>query len=172
MNENPLLTTMHTIFVREHNRLARSIKDLAPHFCDETLFQEARYEIFHQTSFHLQKELRFNLRFDVRDFCRRILIAEWQNIVYNEFLPIVLSDTVMQENNLNSKKRSDYDGDVNPGTRNGFAAAAFRFGHTLLSPNVNTLFDNGTLSVTTLHDRLFVKMDPAEMSGVSLIEPY
>ncbi len=36
------LTSIHTLFMREHNRLARDLKRLNPHWESETLYQEAR----------------------------------------------------------------------------------------------------------------------------------
>jgi len=37
--ENPMLTTIHMIFLREHNRLADQIRRLLPAASDETWFQ-------------------------------------------------------------------------------------------------------------------------------------
>lgn len=42
MDENIALTSIHTLFVREHNRLARDLKRMNPQWDSETLYQEAR----------------------------------------------------------------------------------------------------------------------------------
>lgn len=41
-NENPFLTGMHTLFVREHNRLCEELKTAYPNWSDEQLYQYAR----------------------------------------------------------------------------------------------------------------------------------
>jgi len=64
------LVVMHTIFLREHNRLASELAQLNPHWSDEELFLEAR----------------------------QILMAEMQVIVYKEFLPALLGITLINQN--------------------------------------------------------------------------
>lgn len=57
-----MLTVMHTIWVREHNRIAEQISCQVPGQSDEYYYQHAR----------------------------RIVIAEIQHITYNEYLPVML----------------------------------------------------------------------------------
>ncbi|XP_069470953.1 myeloperoxidase-like [Ambystoma mexicanum] len=42
VSEQPGLTAFHTLFVREHNRVARQLRQLNPRWTGETLYQEAR----------------------------------------------------------------------------------------------------------------------------------
>lgn len=60
-NEQPILAAMHTLFVREHNRICDELKIKHPEWVDEQLFQHAR----------------------------RMVIAYFSNIVYHEWLPVL-----------------------------------------------------------------------------------
>jgi hypothetical protein len=61
-NENIELTSLHTLFMREHNRIANALHAQNPSFSDETLYQLARRQVG----------------------------AEIQAITYNEWIPAVL----------------------------------------------------------------------------------
>ena len=101
------MAVTHTVFLREHNRVAEELEDLNPHWDDERLYQETK----------------------------RIVTAQMQHITYNEWLPIIIGRDKMQEfglNPLNSGFSSDYDPTLNPAILNEFATAAFRFGHSLI----------------------------------------
>ena len=111
VNEMAALTVQHTAWVREHNRVAEELQTINPRWEDDRVFEEAR----------------------------RIVIAQWQNIVFTEWLPILLGPTYMRAfglTPLTSGYSQDYDPDFDPRITNEFATAAFRFAHTLITPNV------------------------------------
>ena len=107
--EMPGLATMHTLFLREHNRLADAIKSKASEAMDdEETFQAAR----------------------------RLMIAEWQNIIYSEYLPIVLGNKAMKDHSIELPSDygsfSKYNDKTDPSITNSFATAAYRFGHSMI----------------------------------------
>lgn len=120
-NEQPELTVMHTLWLREHNRLAAQLSLLNSHWGDERLYQEAR----------------------------KIVGAEMQHITYNEWLPIVLGMKYMEENKLKPTEDGShsqlYDPEVDPSITNVFATAAFRFGHSLVQGTMEWYGLFGTL---------------------------
>ncbi|XP_015434799.1 PREDICTED: uncharacterized protein LOC107190503 [Dufourea novaeangliae] len=132
-NENLHLTTMHLIWARQHNRIADQLAKINPTWNDETLYEEAR----------------------------RIVGAQMQHITYQEFVPIVLGEAETALRDLKPHRggyRESYPDDPNldPTIANNFAAAAFRFAHTLL-PGLMKVTDKqrGTSSYVELHRMLF-----------------
>ena len=89
--------------------MAKQLKEINPSWNDELLFQNAR----------------------------RILNAEWQHVIYNEFLPILLGQKFMKEFGLRALTKGfnqgGYRDDFDPSVTNEFSAAAFRVGHTMMS---------------------------------------
>uniref|UniRef100_A0A915ILR4 Ig-like domain-containing protein n=1 Tax=Romanomermis culicivorax TaxID=13658 RepID=A0A915ILR4_ROMCU len=105
-NEQLGLLAMHTLWLREHNRLAGALFKINPHWDGERLFQEAR----------------------------KIVGAQIQHITYEHWLPKVLGAGTSFLGDY-----SAYDPNVDPSVANAFAAAAFRFGHTLIQPMLHRL---------------------------------
>lgn len=104
-NQNPQLTVLQIIFLREHNRIATVLSHINPHWDDSTLYEEAR----------------------------RILIAEFQHINYHEWLPILLGTDNMIKYGLLYKTNgytNDYKENVDPSVINAHAHAAFRYFHS------------------------------------------
>lgn len=66
-NENPGLTSMHTLWVREHNRIADQLGARHPEWSDEKIYQDSREQV----------------------------VAQLQAITYNEFLPHLLGEDAL-----------------------------------------------------------------------------
>ncbi|XP_050497298.1 chorion peroxidase [Diabrotica virgifera virgifera] len=130
-NENVHLTTMHLLWVRQHNNIAQNLSKINTHWDDETIFQETR----------------------------RIVAAQMQHITYNEFLPILLGHNLMRKYDLLPLKRGyskKYNDSLNPNIANNFATAAFRFAHSII-PGLMKLLANDTSSpeYVQMHKMLF-----------------
>ncbi|XP_046420327.1 peroxidase-like [Neodiprion fabricii] len=107
-NQNPQLTVMQIMLLREHNRIADVLAHLNPHWTDEIVFQEAR----------------------------RIAIAQHQYITYYEWLPIFLGvenslcHKIIYDTN---GYVDDYSPSINPSILNEHSNAAFRYFHSLIA---------------------------------------
>lgn len=134
INEQVALTSMHTVFYREHNRVVAILTDLNPHWDGERLYQEAR----------------------------RIVIAEWQHIVYSEYLPKILGADFLGE-------YVDYDSTVDATIANAFATAAFRFGHSQimpLFPRLDSNYEPLPIGPLKLQDAFFAPFRILEEGGI------
>jgi peroxidase len=101
VNENLEMTTLETLFVRNHNLIAEKLKIDHPTWTDEQLFEEAR----------------------------KLNIAEYQSIIYNEWIPAVLGANALPA-------YTGYKSNVDAAISNEFATVAFRFGHSLVSQEI------------------------------------
>ncbi|GBB95321.1 hypothetical protein RclHR1_02510015 [Rhizophagus clarus] len=99
-SENIQLALMHTIWIREHNYQAKQVVINNPKLAgnDEEIYQRAR----------------------------RWTIAEYQHIVYEEFLPAALG--------FKMPPYGGYDQNIYVDTSAIFAAVAFRYGHSQVRP--------------------------------------
>ena len=102
VNEQIGLTIMHTIWMREHNRIARKLGEINSCWNDEKLYQESR----------------------------KIVGAMLQMITYEEFLPMLFGEYY----NEYVPRYTAYNPFVDATVPNVFAAAAYRFGHSLVRP--------------------------------------
>ncbi|WP_428512916.1 peroxidase family protein [Roseovarius sp.] len=131
--ENVMLSSMHTTFTREHNRIVDELAAADPTLTDEALFNIARAQVE----------------------------ALVQAVTFNEFLPILVGPDAIAA-------YDGYDPTVNPGISVEFSTAVFRLGHTLLSSNLQSVAEDGTVGPSlALRDAFF---QPALLDQPDLIE--
>ncbi|XP_071150270.1 chorion peroxidase-like [Mytilus edulis] len=121
----PSLQLNHLVLVREHNRLAKMLKQINPYWDNDRVFEETR----------------------------RIVIAEMQHITYNEYLPAILSPRSMKRYNLRPRKcgfDDCYNVKIDAAVRNAFSAAAFRMGHSQTMREQSLLADDFKTKKTEL----------------------
>ncbi|KAF7389163.1 hypothetical protein HZH66_010300 [Vespula vulgaris] len=110
-SEQPALTVMHTMWIREHNRIMEGLRQINSHWDGEKLYQQSR----------------------------RIISAMLQHLTYNEFLPRILGWNAVSLYGLKLLPQGyykEYSPTCNPSVLNEFATAAFRIGHSLLRPHL------------------------------------
>lgn len=108
--ENPSLTALQTLFVREHNYQVDRLQHEHPHWSGDQLYEQAR----------------------------AIVGAEIAHITYAEFLPHLLGAGTIAP-------YQGYDPTVDARITEEFAGAAFRFGHSIVSPETLKLDNYGAL---------------------------
>ncbi|XP_064489819.1 peroxidase-like [Ornithodoros turicata] len=106
VNEQPALMSLHVIWLRRHNDVARTLQRLNPSWDDERLFQEAR----------------------------RVIAAQFQIVMYTEWLLVVLGPEVMAQYGITPLQCgfSEYNAMLDATPLTEFATAAYRVGHTLI----------------------------------------
>ncbi len=110
-NQSASLITHHTIWVREHNYQVDRLSAKFPSWTQDQLFEAAR----------------------------AVTEAEWQHVVYSEYLTKLLGENALQA-------YDGYKSSVNPSVINEWATVAFRFGHDQSSNVFNILEENGSAS--------------------------
>ena len=117
-NEQAGLTAMHSLFVREHNRLAQDIDDRL------TANEPALVQKFNDSGLS-QGDF-------IYEAARAVVGAQMQIITYEEFIPVLLGPNALTP-------YSGYDNSVNVQINNEFSTAAYRFGHTMISSLLHQL---------------------------------
>lgn len=107
-NENIALTSMHTIWVREHNHWVDELRAEHPHWSEQELFDAAKI----------------------------MVEAEMQNVVWNEWLPLLLGEDALPG-------YGGYDAHADGTIATEFSTAAFRLGHSLLPSELLKLTETG-----------------------------
>ena len=122
--ENPDLTSIDVLFVREHNYWVAKLHAEEPALSGDQLYARAR----------------------------AITTAEYQNIIYSGYLPSLLGSAA-------PGAYTGYDPNVNPSIMEEFSTAAFRFGHTIISPEESKIANDGT--VLQVQDLIVAAGEPA-----------
>ena len=121
-NEQIGLTATHTLFVREHNRIAT---DLASRIDGGEAELIAKRDASIAASNGVDSEADF-----IYQSARKLVGAQIQKITYDEFLPVLLGSSSP------ASSAASYNPTIDAGVSNEFSTAAFRVGHTMLSPDL------------------------------------
>ncbi|EAR22695.1 peroxidase family protein [Nitrococcus mobilis] len=151
-NEQLGLTAVHTLFVREHNRLADQLSDrLAPSNADpaDPLLAILRDQAIATADNGIDNQGDF-----IYYAARKVVGAQIQKITYNEFVPVLLGNDALDA-------YSAYDESINPGISNAFSTAAYRVGHTMLPSQLMRShdLDAANATATPLKDAFFNPAD-------------
>ncbi|WP_223217093.1 peroxidase family protein, partial [Rhizobium cauense] len=119
-NENFALTSIHTIWARNHNFHVEGLEAAGFEGTAEELFQAAKM----------------------------LNEAEYQRVVFDEYLEVLLGGLRSE----GTHGFEEYDPNSNPAISHEFAAAAFRFGHSLIGQTMTVLDENGQPQQVQLFD--------------------
>jgi peroxidase len=110
VSENPEITAVTTLFMREHNYWVRTLREQHAGWSGGQLY----------------------------DMAKAITTAEYQNIIYNEFLPLLIGPVI--------KPYVGYDSRINPQVTQEFTTGAFRVGHTQVSETQSGIDNDGKVT--------------------------
>jgi len=129
--ENPELTAITILFMREHNFWVGTLKAQHPDWTADQLYNMAK----------------------------AITTAEYQNIIYQEYLPLLLGPAL--------GPYRGYDPTVNAQVSQEFSTAAFRMGHSQISDTQEGLDANGNVVFTeSLAQAFFNTPEIDESNGI------
>lgn len=143
-NEQIGLTAAHTLFAREHNRLVGELT--ARLAAGDAMLAAERDAAILDAGNGIANQDDFTF-----EAARKIVGAQMQKITYTEFLPALLGVDL-------TRAYTGYDETVDAGISSEFSSAAFRVGHTMLSPSLLRVDDSGptaAVSSVALRDAFF-----------------
>jgi peroxidase len=115
VNEQTHLTVLHTVYLREHNRIAKQLAKINLEWDDERLYHETRH----------------------------IIAAGVQHVMVNEFLPLLLGHKHIADYQFKPAANGGYwqghDPRVTISTGTAFASAAFRYGHSMIEGTIRRM---------------------------------
>ena len=127
--EHAGLTSMHTVWLREHNHWAGVIAGAKGSWTSDQVFWKAR----------------------------QLVIAEFQKIIYEEWLPALLGSMT------HLMGTPEHDPSLSPDIHTEFAVAAFRVGHSMVNNHIET--DSGTVSLIQLFTQSLQRHSPTSTLG-------
>jgi peroxidase len=111
VGQTPLLVSQHLLWVRNHNHWVAEIEAKHPDWTQDQIFNAAQ----------------------------ALNIAEWQHVVYDEYLVKLLGEDALAE-------YEGYNSSVDPSIINEFSTVAFRFGHDQSSQEQKPLNEDGSVN--------------------------
>lgn len=134
-NEQIGLTAVHSLFMREHNRIADNLKTRLDNG-DIALVNKLQESGLSEGDF-------------IFESARKVVGAQMQIITYDQWIPVVLGENALEE-------YSGYDDQIDASVSTEFSTAAFRFGHTMLSPDLLRVDNQGNIVESlSLRDSFF-----------------
>ena len=148
VNQHPGLMVLHTLFMRLHNYHAKNLHQTNPRWDDDRLFHEAR----------------------------KITIAQYQHIVYHEYLPIVFGPHLLKYYDLDVNYGTGYtryEPYTDPTIWNDYVIAG-RYGHSQISSFFSLMGYgyNGTKAGYWIRDHFFDPKFLYECSNDAIIQGY
>jgi peroxidase len=129
--ENPELSVVTILFMREHNRWVAQLRARHADWSGDQLY----------------------------DMARAITIGEYQNIVYDEYLPLLVGNCI--------GSYRGYNPDVSAQVTQEFSTAAFRLGHSQVSDTQEGVDNNGSTTFTEpLAQAFFNSATEDEANGI------
>ena len=139
-HENPILASLHSLFVAEHNRIAETLLDgyQNRNWAVRALVRRTLWGNEHVDS----------LGDAVYELSRKAVGAQVQTVTYEEFLPALLGDVGISE-------YTGYKPYVNPAISEEFSNAAFRLGHSMVRDTLAVKHEHGETTYAPLMSNFF-----------------